>query len=80
MIEWISHVSHHLGSLLSDIELIILCAFVCKVGYFDAQIRETIIQVGVLTYLPFSKKVTKYLERIKVRNNLHSSSFPLLHL
>jgi len=27
------------------IELTVLCAFVCKVGYFDAQIRETLIQV-----------------------------------
>ena len=29
-------VSYHLGSLLSAIELSILCACVCKVGYFDA--------------------------------------------
>jgi hypothetical protein len=25
------------------IELTVLCAFVCKVGYFDAQIRETLL-------------------------------------
>jgi hypothetical protein len=30
-----------------------LCAFICKVGYFDAQIRETLLfQVGGLTHLP----------------------------
>ena len=37
------HVSHHLGSLLGAIELTVLCAIVCKVGYFDAQIRETLL-------------------------------------
>ena len=41
MINWISHVSHHLRSLLGGIELTILCAFVFKVRHFDAQIRET---------------------------------------
>ena len=35
--------SHHLQSLLGAIELIILCAFVCRVGYFDAQIKETLL-------------------------------------
>ena len=43
MIGWIGHVSHHLRSLLGVIELTILCAFVCKVGCFDAQIRETLL-------------------------------------
>ena len=38
----IGHVSHHLGSFLGDIESIILCAYTCKVGYFDAQIREIV--------------------------------------
>jgi len=28
---------------MGAIELIILCAFVYKVGYFDAQIRETLL-------------------------------------
>ena len=36
VIGWIGVVSHHLGSLLGAIELTFLCAFVCKVGYFDA--------------------------------------------
>jgi hypothetical protein len=41
-------VSYHLQSLLGVIELTILCAFVCKVGYFDAQIRETLLyKLGV---------------------------------
>lgn len=36
IIGWIGHVSYHLGSLVSIIELTVLCALVCKVGYFDA--------------------------------------------
>ena len=36
----IGHVPHHLGSLLGGNKLTILCAFVCKVGSFDAQIRK----------------------------------------
>ena len=36
-------VSHHLESLLGAIELTILCAFICIVGYFDAQLRETVV-------------------------------------
>ena len=37
------HVSHHLGSLCECHRVNILCAFVCKGSYFDAQIRETLI-------------------------------------
>ena len=33
-----------------------------------------------LTYWPFWKNVTNHLHGIKLWNNLHSSSFPLLHL
>jgi hypothetical protein len=36
-------VSQQLGSLLGAIELIMLCASVCKVEYFDAQIRENLL-------------------------------------
>jgi hypothetical protein len=39
-------VSHHLGRLLDAIELTIcvhLYKFVCRVGYFDAQIRVTVL-------------------------------------
>jgi hypothetical protein len=43
MIGWIGVVLHHLQSLLSVVEQTILCAFVCKVGHFDAQIRERIL-------------------------------------
>ena len=28
---------------VSAIELTVLCAFVCKVGYFDAQNKETLL-------------------------------------
>ena len=43
MIGKIDYVSHHLESLSGVIELTVLCAFVFKVGYFDAQIRETLL-------------------------------------
>ena len=43
MIGWTCVVSHHLRSLLGAIELTVLCAFVCKVEYFDVQIRETLL-------------------------------------
>ena len=36
-------VSYHLRSLLGVVKLTILCAFLCKVGYFDAQLRETLL-------------------------------------
>jgi hypothetical protein len=37
MVGRIGPVSHHLGSLLGAIELTVSCAFVCRVGYLDAQ-------------------------------------------
>ena len=43
MISQIGVASHHLQSLLGAIELTSLCAFVCKVPYFDAQIREVVV-------------------------------------
>ena len=43
MISRIGLVSQHLQSLLSVIELPILCAFICNVGYFDAQIKEILV-------------------------------------
>ena len=43
MIAWIGIISCHLQSLLGAIELIVLCAFMCKVGYFDAQIKKTLL-------------------------------------
>lgn len=43
VIGWISVVKQHLQSLFNVIELSILCAFVCKVECFDAQIRETLL-------------------------------------
>jgi hypothetical protein len=36
-------VLHHLWSLLGATKLTILCAFICKVEYVDAQIRETLL-------------------------------------
>ena len=43
MIGRIVHVSHHLGSLLGVIELIVLCASACNIGYFDAQIGDILL-------------------------------------
>ena len=42
MIGQIGHVSHHLESLVVAIKLTIVYAFVCKVGYFEAQVRGTL--------------------------------------
>jgi hypothetical protein len=53
MIGWMGITSQDLQSLLGAIKLIVLCAFVCKVGYCDAQIREALLyKVRGLTYLP----------------------------
>ena len=43
MIDMIGVVSHHLRSLLDAIESTVLCESVCRVGYFDAQIKETLL-------------------------------------
>ena len=43
MIGQIGVVSHHLRSLLGAIELTILCVVVCREGYSDHQIRETLV-------------------------------------
>ena len=43
MIGWIGVVSHHLQSPLGAIELTVLCAFVSRVSYLIARIRETLI-------------------------------------
>ena len=36
-------VSHHLRSLLGGLELTVLYAFLYRVGYFDSQIRMTLL-------------------------------------
>lgn len=43
VIAWRGVVSQHLRSLLSVIGLIVLCAFLCRVEYFDVQIQETLM-------------------------------------
>ena len=43
LIGWIGHVLHCLESLLDVIELTIVCTFMCREGYFDAQIRDTLL-------------------------------------
>ena len=66
MFGWIGVVSHHLRSLLDVIALTVLCAFIFKVGYFDAKIREIFVQLRSLTYLHVWGNVTKYLHGIKL--------------
>ena len=51
-----------------------LCAFVCKIGYVDAQIRK-IVHVGGLTYLPLCKNLTNQFCCINSWNNLHTRQF-----
>jgi hypothetical protein len=43
VVGWIGHVSHHLRSLLDAFEFIVLCAFVCRKWYFDAQFTKTLL-------------------------------------
>ena len=43
VIGWLGHLLHHLRSLLGAIEVTVLCAFVCRVRCYDAQIRETLL-------------------------------------
>lgn len=81
VIGWIGFGSHQLGSLLGAIELTVLCAILCRVGYFNAQIMGVLLyKQGGLTNLPLWENVTSYLHGIKLRNILQSLSFPVLHL
>jgi hypothetical protein len=41
----ISVASHHLRSLLTTFQSTILCVFVCKVGYFDAQVGNSLLYI-----------------------------------
>ena len=70
MIGWIGHISHHLRSILSAIELTVLCVFVSVVEYFDDQIRETLLykywfkllaSLGKCNYLFTRNKMMKQL-------------------
>ena len=63
----IGYVSCHLGSLLSAIEFTVLCVFVCKVGYFDAQIKDTLLfKYGIRLTCLLWKNVPNSLHGIKV--------------
>ena len=76
MTRWIGLVSCHLGSPRGAIELTVLCAFVCKVGYFDAQIKKILLYICSILWAI----VISYLQGIISQNNSHSSSFHPLHL
>ena len=67
MIGQIGVILHHLSSLLGAIKVIVLCAFVSRVGSFDALIRETPLYKwgGGGTYLYLKEYVTNYLHGIK---------------
>jgi hypothetical protein len=107
--QWLAIYVIHLTPLGITLDAMVVCAFMGKVEYVDAQIIETIlykqgmveictrhkpqmytqcrltganlnIEIGSLTYLPLSKYATKNLHGLKLRNDQHSSRFPLLHL
>ena len=62
VIGWVGLVSHHLRLPWGVIELTVLCTYACKVGYFDAQIMETLMyKLGGLISLPLWTTVTSYL-------------------
>ena len=61
VIGWIGVVSHHLGSLLGAIELTFLCAFVCKVGYFDASRGfDLLVSLGKCKYYYETTCIPRY--------------------
>ena len=67
MIGQIDVVSHHLQTLLGDINLIVSCAFICKVGYFDGQIRETVLlcfKMSILLCLQLNLKWLKQFTNV----------------
>jgi len=43
VIGWIGLVSHQWGSFMGAIELTVVYVFVCKVGYFDAHVRDILL-------------------------------------
>lgn len=65
-----------LAITLCTIELAILCAFICTIGYFDAQISETLLRKqGIwLTGLFEKMELIIYMESDHA-TTLHSSSF-----
>ena len=80
MIGWIGRFPRHLGSLLGAIEQPFSMGFVCRVGCFDAQIREIILYKLGVDLLTSLEKHNLLITWNNIQNNLHSSSFPLLHL
>jgi hypothetical protein len=67
--------------LLGVIELTFLCAFICKMGYFDAQIRETILYKEGFDLLTSFEKCNWLFTRNKITKqhaSLIISSIPSL--
>ena len=76
----ISHVSHHLGSLLGAMELHVLYAFVCKVGYFMYKLgRLYRTGRGFDLFTSLGKCNHMFLEN-KIMKELTSGTIPLLYL
>lgn len=51
MIGWIGFVSHNLGLLFGTVDLTVICACVCKVGYLMSKQGGSIVQIGSFTCL-----------------------------
>jgi len=82
MIGLIGLASHHLESLLGAIKWHVLCVFVCTWKGFNIKLGRLCytIQEGGFNLLASLGYVTNYLQGLRLWNNLHSSSCPLLQL
>jgi hypothetical protein len=58
------------GHFLGAMNLTVICAFDCRVGYFNPQIRESIVRVEGLTYLPLWQNITNYSAWNKIMKQL----------
>ena len=66
----VGHISRHLGSLLGVIELTVLCAFGCRVGYSNAQIRETLLYKWGVQLLVYVRVLTNHYTRDTIAKQL----------
>ena len=57
-----------------------MCLCMMSRIFWCLDLGDSFLQVGGLTYLPPWKSVTNHAQGIKLRNNLHPSSFLLVHL
>ena len=72
---WDGRVGWIVTPLVITFEDIVLCALVCRMGYFDCHMREIVVcKFRGLTYSPLWEDVTDYLHGMFLQNNLHSLS------